>query len=159
MKVKDSWYIRSLEIKMQIPLIASLKILCSPPKIRETLRSAFSISTLWFHSQSLLKNVLSSDFKDIESHIQEDEGNRGIAPLVIQGELLRSTKDIFSSSHVAIMTGFPCNLAYLPPTETDGPPGAVAIARACLSLSKHVTLLTDQVSAADATGILGNTEI
>eukprot|EP00638_Chattonella_subsalsa_P006123 CAMPEP_0117759762 /NCGR_PEP_ID=MMETSP0947-20121206/16201_1 /TAXON_ID=44440 /ORGANISM="Chattonella subsalsa, Strain CCMP2191" /LENGTH=58 /DNA_ID=CAMNT_0005580271 /DNA_START=756 /DNA_END=932 /DNA_ORIENTATION=+ len=58
------------------------------------------------------------------------------------------------------MTGFPCNLAYLPPTETDGPPGAVAIARACLSLSKHVTLLTDQVSAsADATGILGNTEI
>jgi hypothetical protein len=45
---------------------------------------------------------------------------------------------------VCIATGYPCCLSD-PPTETDGPLGALAIARALSSLGKKVVILTDQV--------------
>jgi len=38
-------------------------------------------------------------------------------------------------------------LDYSPPTETDGPPGALAICRAGLAMGKAVTLVTDEVNA------------
>lgn len=46
---------------------------------------------------------------------------------------------------VAILTGFPCLMDYNPSTETDGPPGAFAIARALIALGKRVYILTDEV--------------
>lgn len=46
---------------------------------------------------------------------------------------------------IAILTGFPCLIEHTPPTETDGPPGALAIARACMWLGKEVHLLVDEV--------------
>jgi hypothetical protein len=46
---------------------------------------------------------------------------------------------------VAILTGYPCCQSN-PPTETDGPLGALAVARILLSVpGTHVTLLTDEV--------------
>jgi hypothetical protein len=51
------------------------------------------------------------------------------------------------TAQVAILTGFPCLLEHDPPTETDGPLGAFAIARALLALGKHVYVLTDECNA------------
>ena len=36
---------------------------------------------------------------------------------------------------MAILTGFPCNMEFEIPTETDGPPGAFSIARIFLKLN------------------------
>lgn len=53
------------------------------------------------------------------------------------GELLRAAESMIrlkgTSNSMAIITGFPCLIDFTPPTETDGPLGAVAIARAFLS--------------------------
>jgi len=81
----------------------------------------------------------------IEKRIQLDEGQRGIREILLpEGELFHSAVDIFHAKHVAILTGFPCLLDYDPPTETDGPLGALAIAKALLLIGKKVTLLTDE---------------
>ena len=34
---------------------------------------------------------------------------------------------------------------YTPPTETDGPPGAIAVAQACIANGQTVYILTDKV--------------
>ncbi|MEQ2166932.1 hypothetical protein GOODEAATRI_033577, partial [Goodea atripinnis] len=70
-------------------------------------------------------------------------GQRGIRNLFAQDELLRSCLALSHSSSVAITTGFPTHYMHSPPDETDGPPGAIAIATMLLSLGKQVTLLTD----------------
>lgn len=81
----------------------------------------------------------------IESLVQQDEGKRGIKPLLEPaGELLRCCKAISNSSNVVIITGFPCMLDHTPPTETDGPLGALALAKTLLHLGKEVSVLTDE---------------
>ena len=47
-------------------------------------------------------------------------------------------------SLVVILTGFPCCVQEIPPTETDGPPGAVALTRAALHLGHDVVICTDE---------------
>ncbi len=47
---------------------------------------------------------------------------------------------------VGVITGYPCLLTQ-PPTENDGPPGAVAICRALCSLGKQVFIMTDDDNA------------
>lgn len=80
----------------------------------------------------------------IETLVQQDEGNRGIRPILEPpGELLRCCELIEISHHVIIITGFPCMISYDPPTETDGPLGALSMAKSLLHLGKAVTLLTD----------------
>ena len=73
--------------------------------------------------------------------VQKDEGGRGIGKFVMPpGELLRAARRLHTTctvghaegAVVTVLTGFPCNMDYTPATETDGPPGAVAIARAVL---------------------------
>jgi len=101
-----------------------------------------------------------SCISQIESIISQDEGGRGIQPLVIPGDLLKAavtlarlttttttTSPSTSTSlqpSVLILSGFPCCVQHTPPTETDGPPGAVALARASLALGYNVTLVTDE---------------
>ena len=51
-----------------------------------------------------------------------------------------------SVESVVIITGFPCLLEYNPPTETDGPIGAMAIALALIRIGKRVTVITDEVN-------------
>lgn len=91
-------------------------------------------------------------------------GQRGIRALFVQDELLRSCLALSHASSVAITTGFPTHFMhryvhtyilntqvclndfvfpFSPPDETDGPPGAIAMATMLLSLGKQVTLLTD----------------
>ncbi|GMI07517.1 hypothetical protein TrRE_jg3496 [Triparma retinervis] len=45
---------------------------------------------------------------------------------------------------VVILSGFPCCVDRTPPSETDGPPGAFAIARSCVALGLKVVILTDE---------------
>lgn len=83
--------------------------------------------------------------RDIECMIQEDVGNRGIKEILLPpGELLQAAQCLKDSKSVAIITGFPCMIDFDPPTETDGPLGAMAIARAILRMGKRVIILTDQ---------------
>ena len=80
----------------------------------------------------------------LEGVVQEDPGQRGIAPLITAGELASAAHALSSADvrSVAILTGYPCCLAE-PPTETDGPLGALAIARALVAAGKRAAILTD----------------
>jgi hypothetical protein len=82
---------------------------------------------------------------EIENRIQLD-GRAGIPDLyaLVKGELSASACSLQSKNRVAILTGFPCLLEFTPPTETDGPLGAVALAKTLLYLGKEVFILTDE---------------
>jgi len=87
----------------------------------------------------------------LEAAVQRDEGGRGLVDLVLPaGELEAAARALYLAppGPVAILTGFPCMLDHTPPTETDGPPGALAIARACLGLNKSCVLLVEECNAA-----------
>lgn len=82
----------------------------------------------------------------LQDIIGTDAGDRGMKSLVCPGDLVRASS-IFASlpshSHVLVLSGFPCCVNETPPTETDGPPGAVALVRAAFQLGHKVTLVTD----------------
>lgn len=97
----------------------------------------------------------------LEKRIQLDEGRRGIQEIIIQGELYRAANELLTAKRVAIITGFPCLMDFTPPTETDGPLGALAIARSLLALGKEVIIVTDEcngeplLAAVSASGLYG----
>ena len=93
-------------------------------------------------------------------HLAETEDNQsaiakagGIAPLVVPGGLASAAAALARARRVGIITGFPCliteegEVRFDSPQETDGPPGAVAIAKALLALDDA----TEVVSAAPVT--------
>ncbi|KAM4541631.1 D-glutamate cyclase, mitochondrial [Odontesthes bonariensis] len=93
---------------------------------------------------SLVSKAAVAKIRELETIIGDDPGQRGIRALFVQDELLRSCLALSHSSSVAITTGFPTHYMHSPPDETDGPPGAIAMATMLLSLGKRVTLLTDR---------------
>ncbi|XP_053191564.1 D-glutamate cyclase, mitochondrial [Scomber japonicus] len=95
-----------------------------------------------FYSLASQKAVVA--IRQLETIIGEDPGQRGIRALFVQDELLRSCLALSHSSSVAITTGFPTHYMHSPPDETDGPPGAIAMATMLLSLGKKVTMVTDK---------------
>ena len=97
----------------------------------------------------------------LENRVQLDEGKRGIHRItkfvkgkyfalfdnekansqyskIILGDLYKAATLLTSAETVVIITGFPCMLDYDPPTETDGPLGALAIARTLVRLGDIV---------------------
>lgn len=83
---------------------------------------------------------------NIQDIIGTDAGDRGMKALIVPGDLLEASKilaNLKPSSTVLVLSGFPCCVNESPPTETDGPPGAFAIARAALALGHVVILVTD----------------
>ncbi|XP_061742092.1 D-glutamate cyclase, mitochondrial-like [Nerophis ophidion] len=96
------------------------------------------------HSMGLASQRAVSKVRKLEAIIGEDPGQRGIKALFIQDELIRSCLALSHASSVAITTGFPTHYMHSPPDETDGPPGAVAMATMLLSLGKKVTLVVDR---------------
>ncbi|XP_073321945.1 D-glutamate cyclase, mitochondrial isoform X2 [Pagrus major] len=82
--------------------------------------------------------------RQLETIIGEDPGQRGIRALFVQDELLRSCLSLSHAVSVAITTGFPTHYQHSPPDETDGPPGAIAMATMLQSLGKQVTMVTDK---------------
>ena len=99
----------------------------------------------------------------IEAVVCDDVGRRGIAAFTLPHQLPRAAASFLTSPSVIILTGFPCLVRNTPPTETDGPPGAVALAKAALLLGKRVAIATDDCNAdvlrACAAARLGNNEI
>lgn len=87
--------------------------------------------------------------RQMEQLVQRDEGKRGIADIALPpGELCAAATALCASQRVAVLTGFPCCIDNTPPTETDGPLGALAVARALLLMGKEsVTMLTDECNA------------
>jgi D-glutamate cyclase len=99
----------------------------------------------------------SAKIKKMETIIGQDEGNRGMKDLIVPNDLekaatiltnlnllKKSSRSDDEPPHVLILSGFPCCVDKNPPTETDGPPGAIAIAKCCLALGYKVTLVTDE---------------
>ncbi|XP_035530031.1 D-glutamate cyclase, mitochondrial isoform X2 [Morone saxatilis] len=93
---------------------------------------------------SLASQRAVATIRQLETIIGEDPGERGIRALFVQDELLRSCLALSHASSVAITTGFPTHYQHSPPDETDGPPGAIAMATMLLSLGKQVTMVTDR---------------
>lgn len=71
-------------------------------------------------------------------------GNRGIGHLLCKDELLRASLSLSHARSVLITTGFPTHFNHEPPEETDGPPGALALAAFLQALGKGVSLVVDR---------------
>jgi D-glutamate cyclase len=86
----------------------------------------------------------------IHGLVRRDPGRRGIAGFVHAGVPLCATHLETAAGHlaqhakaVALVTGFPIVDAPSPAAETDGPPGALYLARALLALGVDVALISD----------------
>lgn len=90
---------------------------------------------------SLLSENATSKIRCLETEIQEDIGQRGVAKLHIADELLKAALVLSHASSVAVHFGFPCNTHEEFPDETDGPLGAVALVKALKALGKEVTFI------------------
>lgn len=88
---------------------------------------------------------------NIEALIGTDAGGRGMKALIVPHDLHRAAK-VFCSlppkSSVLVLSGFPCCVDQSPPTETDGPPGAISLCRTALGLGHEVILVTDECNEA-----------
>ena len=90
---------------------------------------------------TLLSEEAMNKIRFLETEIQEDIGERGIANLHIPDELLKAALVLSHGSSVAIHFGFPCNTNEEFPDETDGPLGAIALGKALKALGKEVTFI------------------
>nr|KAF6499759.1 D-glutamate cyclase [Molossus molossus] len=82
--------------------------------------------------------------RELETIIGIDPGNRGVGHLLCKDELLRASLSLSHARSVLITTGFPTHFNHEPPEETDGPPGAIALAAFLQALEKGVSLIVDQ---------------
>lgn len=83
----------------------------------------------------------SQPFSSLELILSADPGNRGIGPLVQFAALERAARSLLAATKVVITTGFFIPLAGA--CETDGPPGALALATALRRLDIDVLYLAD----------------
>jgi hypothetical protein len=93
----------------------------------------------------------SSTYDAIQDIIGTDAGNRGMKSLIVPGDLRVAAEtlgSLESPSVVVILSGFPCCVNESPPTETDGPPGTFAIARAVAALAHKAIVVTDSCNEA-----------
>ena len=98
-------------------------------------------------------------YYDIEALIGTDAGNRGMKNLIVPGDLEAAASEVVSlkkQSVVVILSGFPCCVNQSPPTETDGPPGAYALARAVAALGHHAVIVIDSCNEAVFAAALDN---
>jgi len=83
-------------------------------------------------------------YERLEARVQRDEGSRGIRSILPSSPQLEAgAQAILPAERIAILTGFPCLRDCDPDFETDGPPGALAIAEMLESLGKFVIMLVD----------------
>ncbi|KAI5767722.1 DGLUCY protein [Gulo gulo luscus] len=79
----------------------------------------------------------------LEAIIAIDPGQRGIRHLLGRDELLRASLSLSHARSMLVTTGFPTHFNHQPPEETDGPPGAVALAAFLQALGKGVSMIVD----------------
>ncbi|XP_053330998.1 D-glutamate cyclase, mitochondrial [Spea bombifrons] len=93
---------------------------------------------------SLVSQRAAQRIRALEGIIGVDPGDRGIKHLLIPEELLKSSLSLSHAKSVLITTGFPTHFQHDPPEETDGPPGAIAMAAMLQALGKRVAIVTDE---------------
>ena len=81
----------------------------------------------------------------IEDLARRDPGGRGLSGRAPAGALGPAAFELLAGRRVAIVTGFCVRSAGI--GETDGPPGALALAGALRILGKKAALITDRYSA------------
>jgi len=82
-----------------------------------------------------------------EDIIGTDAGNRGMKSLIVPGDLEKASYVVAGltvPSTLLVLSGFPCCINESPPTETDGPPGTLAIARAVAALGHKAIVVTER---------------
>lgn len=92
-----------------------------------------------------------STFDALEAVMRRDPAHRGVASYRVDGcwpaagELERAARELAAhAKSVAIVTGFCITAAEPPAAETDGPPGALYLARALMALGIETVLLSDR---------------
>lgn len=95
----------------------------------------------------MLRSAFDTAVARLEAILARDVGSRGIAAITLPGQLAAAAAAFVDARAVVVLTGFPCRLADTPPTETDGPPGAMALAAAAIKLGKPAAIATDTSSA------------
>lgn len=96
--------------------------------------------------RTMHQNQISAICDAIQDVVGTDAGNRGMKCLIVPGDLENAAILIASlekDSTVVILSGFPCCVNECPPTETDGPPGTYAIARAVAAMGHNAVVVTD----------------
>jgi hypothetical protein len=98
----------------------------------------------------------------LQDIIGTDAGGRGMKSLIVPGDLLLASR-LFAllpislkrnhmlgslAPTVLVLSGFPCCVQHDPPTETDGPPGTMAICKAALAFGYRVKVVTDDCNRA-----------
>lgn len=97
-----------------------------------------------------LKNLINinynftEEFNEIEKIISYNLSKRGLDKVKLTGQLKSSVNLLNNSSTIVIVTGFPIKSALV--GETDGPPGALALAYALEKLNKKTIIVTDKYS-------------
>ncbi|XP_039597472.1 D-glutamate cyclase, mitochondrial isoform X2 [Polypterus senegalus] len=92
---------------------------------------------------SVASDAAIQKIRSLELLIGADPGNRGIQALFIPDELLKACLSMSHAKSVLITSGFPTHFDQNPPEETDGPPGALAMAAMLQALQKEVAIVTD----------------
>jgi hypothetical protein len=83
----------------------------------------------------------------LQEIIGSDAGGRGMKNLIVDGDLAQASRLLAKlppDSTTVILSGFPCCVTQNPPTETDGPPGTFAIARASVALGHRAVVVVDE---------------
>lgn len=84
---------------------------------------------------------------EIERITTEDPGNRGIAPLLLPGDLTKACLDLsLRATVVGVLLGFPL-FDSAPAEESDGVAGAVYLARALQAIQAQVYFIVDETAA------------
>ncbi len=80
-------------------------------------------------------------FLELEDIIKDNKYYRGMDGIDLSGELKEAAKVLIKASTVVIVTGFVIKDKMT--GETDGPIGAISLARALDILGKNVIIVTD----------------
>lgn len=91
------------------------------------------------------KNTLAKLARGVTEIIQRDPARRGLALWAEEGMVLEGARSLLSGTSIAITTGFYIQRRGV--IETDGPLGAMMLARALEALGKRVTLVVDDHAA------------
>lgn len=83
-------------------------------------------------------------FRGMEEIIRRNLKRRGMAGACPAGELEKAARSLADASTVMIVTGFVIRDAMT--GETDGPPGAIALASALEGMGKRTVIVTDEYS-------------
>ncbi|HVX62723.1 MAG TPA: glutamate cyclase domain-containing protein, partial [Pirellulales bacterium] len=92
------------------------------------------------------------DWQALDALLRHDPGGRGVAAFQERGQPLAAGHLRAAAKHLAehgqsaaIVTGFAIVGRNPPAAETDGPPGALYLARVLAALGVETTLITDRV--------------